>query len=216
VSRKFLFDARNGFDTLLRPSFAMSGDGNLIVATATSCTQQAYAWNGTDWVEKGEPIRAATENLASVCHAENNVFVSGLQDYGQSISLSEEGSIVAIGMDHADNDVYTFTWTGTAWQQVGQILRSGPRVSTALSADGSTLVVGLPVSRSNDAGSTTVYSRILTPAVDSSVFRVSVTPDTNGTSWDLYSNKSKTLILAGDASSPWELGSSTMYVSGFL
>lgn len=73
---------------------------------------------------------------------------------GESVSLSDDGKLVAIGSPGVDDDfssgrVEVFSWTGTVWEQRGQTIVSesqGDRVgaSVSLSADGMRLAVGAP------------------------------------------------------------------------
>ncbi|MDN5212994.1 cadherin domain-containing protein [Fulvivirgaceae bacterium BMA12] len=98
---------------------------------------RVYQWNGSAWVQKGADIdgEAAYDNS------------------GNSVSLSADGSIVAIGALGNDGNginaghVRVYQWDGSAWVQQGADIdgeaaydNSGHTVS--LSADGSGLAIG--------------------------------------------------------------------------
>ena len=123
LSRGWSFDPRSNIETLLRPSFAISGDGNLIVATVSNCAQQAFVWNGTAWAVQGERIQTFSE-----CD-DSNIFGAGQSVVGQSITISEDGTAVAVGMDHKGAGVSVLRWNDTGWERTGDLIPSGPRVS---------------------------------------------------------------------------------------
>ena len=141
---------------------SLSGNGQRIAIGAPDASTIAYdiigyvavyEWNNTIfpgfWQQMGESIPGAPSSTA------------GLDYFGESVSLSFDGSIVAAGAAYHDaagrtdaGHVRVFKYNGTVWQQMGSDLdgaaeddRFGSSVS--LSADGTRLAVGAP---KNDAG----------------------------------------------------------------
>jgi autotransporter-associated beta strand protein len=98
---------------------------------------QLYRWSGRAWEQLGEDIDGEVAGDRS----------------GWSVSLSADGSTVAIGAAYNDGNgadvghVRLYQWSGTAWEQLGGDIdgeaagdRSGWSVS--LSADGNTVAIG--------------------------------------------------------------------------
>ena len=105
---------------------------------------RVFEWNGTAWVQLG-----------------NDIDGEAAGDYsGQSVSLSSDGLILAVGERRNDDNgidagqVRVFEWNGSAWVQVGNDLNgdnAGDQMGWAvrLNANGNILVVSAP---KNDAG----------------------------------------------------------------
>ena len=126
-------------------SVSLSSDGAIVAIGAYgndgngdgSGHVRLYEWNGTAWQQKG-----------------NDIDGEAAGDYsGWSVSLSSDGSIVAIGAPGNDDNgtdsghVRLYEWNGTAWQQKGNDLEgeaendvSGSSVS--LSSDGAIVAIG--------------------------------------------------------------------------
>jgi len=142
-------------------SVSLSSDGTIVAigapyndgTGAAAGHVRVYEWNETAWVQTG------TEINGEVAGAES----------GYSVSLSSDGTIVAIG---APNDgsgagaghVRVYEWNGTAWVQTGADIdgesvfdRSGESVS--LSSDGTIVAIGAPWNDGNgrDAGHVRLY-----------------------------------------------------------
>jgi len=142
-------------------SVSLSSDGTIVAIGAPyndgtgagAGHVRVYEWNETAWVQTG------TEINGEVAGAES----------GYSVSLSSDGTIVAIG---APNDgsgagaghVRVYEWNGTAWVQTGADIdgesvfdRSGESVS--LSSDGTIVAIGAPWNDGNgrDAGHVRLY-----------------------------------------------------------
>jgi hypothetical protein len=113
-----------------------------------------YEWSGSAWVQKGSDIDGEAQ----------------YNQAGYSVSLSSDGSIVAIGAIGNDaNGSLTghariYEWTGSAWVQLGGDIdgeaaddRSGYSVS--LSSDGSIMAIGAIYNDGNgsNAGHVRVY-----------------------------------------------------------
>jgi hypothetical protein len=126
-------------------SVSLSSDGSIMAIGATGNDGtgssaghvRIYEWSGSAWVQKGSDIDSEAAG-----------------DYfGQSVSLSSDGSIVAIGALYNDGTgieaghVRIYEWSGSAWVQKGSDIdgeaandRSGTSVS--LSSDGSIVAIG--------------------------------------------------------------------------
>ena len=115
---------------------------------------RVYEWNETAWVQTGTDI---------------NGEVAG-DESGYSVSLSSDGTIVAIGAPGNDGTgagaghVRVYEWNETAWVQTGTDIdgesvvdRSGESVS--LSSDGTIVAIGAPWNDGNgrDAGHVRLY-----------------------------------------------------------
>jgi len=122
---------------------------------------RVYAWNGTSWVQRGADIDGET-----------------IDDYsGYSVSISADGTIVAIGAPYNDGTdssvghVRIYAWNGTSWIQRGQDMdgeaasdNSGWSVS--MSADGRVVAIGAPYNdgTGSSAGHVRVYQIATTNA----------------------------------------------------
>ena len=116
---------------------------------------RVYEWTGTAWVQTGADIDGEAKGDRS----------------GQRISLSSDGTKVAIGAPYNDGTgisaghVRVYAWNGTAWVQTGADIggeaegdRSGRSVS--LSSDGTKVAIGADINSETgvDAGHVRVYS----------------------------------------------------------
>ena len=113
---------------------------------------RVYEWDGTDWNQRGADIEGAAGN----------------DSFGRSVSLSDNGSILAIGAPNNDTTgnnaghVRVYEWDGTAWNQRGSDLNGeaaddGYGHSVSLSGDGNFLAIGAPGNTGN-AGHVRVWS----------------------------------------------------------
>ena len=124
-------------------SVSLSSDGSIVAIGAYgngsySGHVRVYEWNGAAWVQRGTDIDG---------EASSNYF-------GQSVSLSSDGSIVAIGAPYANdiNNINTghvkvYHWNGTAWVQRGVNIDGEAAGdifgwSVSLSSDGSIVAIG--------------------------------------------------------------------------
>ncbi|MFL2996098.1 MAG: thrombospondin type 3 repeat-containing protein, partial [Cytophagales bacterium] len=126
-------------------SVSISSDGSIVAIGAinndgngsNSGHVRVYEWNGSAWLQKGSDIDGEASGDRS----------------GQSVSISSDGSIVAIGADYNDGNgsnsghVRVYEWNGSAWVQRGIDIDgeasfdySGTSVS--LSSDGSIVAIG--------------------------------------------------------------------------
>jgi hypothetical protein len=123
---------------------ALGNDGN----GADSGHVRVYVWNGSAWTQQGTDIDGETEGDSS----------------GQSVSLSADGSVLAIGARHNnDNGFYSgharvYAWNGSSWIQQGTDIngeatndQSGRSVS--LSANGAFLAIGARRNAGNGSNS---------------------------------------------------------------
>ncbi|MEQ8629705.1 hypothetical protein [Ekhidna sp.] len=132
-------------------SVSISSDGNSVAIGANgnddneinSGQVRVFDWDGSSWKQRGMGINGEKEG----------------DEFGISVSLSEDGSFIAIGSiyndDNGNDSGHTriFNWDGTSWVQVGNNIlgdaedRSGNSVS--ISADGNMVAIG---ASSNDYG----------------------------------------------------------------
>jgi hypothetical protein len=144
-------------------SVSLSSEGNHLAVGATgndgngidSGHVRIYQWSGENWEQLGANING-----------------EAFGDYsGSSVSLSSDGSILAIGAPLNNNDngidsghVRIYQWSGTSWVQIGTDIdgespydESGGSVS--LSSDGSKVAIGAVGSDGNgiDSGHVRVY-----------------------------------------------------------
>ena len=149
-------------------SVALSADGTVLASGAIGYDGsrgrvRVFVWGGGAWTQRGQDgqLDGASEN----------------DEYGYSVALSDDGTVVAIGAHAYSPTSVTngglarvFAWYGGAWQQRGQdILGENlyTRVGTAvdLSADGTVLAVGdrgnsihdSPPGSHDERGRVTVY-----------------------------------------------------------
>ena len=105
---------------------------------------RVYTWNGSVWVQRGSDINGEANNDLS----------------GWSLSLSSDGTIVAIGARSNDGrgpnsgHVRVYTWNGSVWVQRGsdidgEAANDGSGRSVSLSSDGNIVAIG---ARYNDGG----------------------------------------------------------------
>ena len=115
---------------------------------------RVYDWNGVDWVQVGGDIDGE----------------AAFDWSGYSVSLSDDGSRVAVGAtlnDESGNSsgqVRLYDWNGTAWVQVGgdidgEAAEDESGYSVSLSADGNRVAIGAPDNdgSGSDAGHVRLY-----------------------------------------------------------
>ena len=126
-------------------SVSLSSDGTIVAIGADkndgngnkSGHVRVYGWNGSNWIQRG-----------------NDIDGEAAEDYsGNTVSLSSDGTIVAIGAYGNDGKgantghVRVYEWDGSTWIQKGADIdgeaaedRSGNSLS--LSSDGTTVAIG--------------------------------------------------------------------------
>ncbi|WP_192485284.1 DUF4347 domain-containing protein, partial [Cysteiniphilum marinum] len=140
---------------------AISDDGNRIllgsenfdVPAIEAGIARVYHWNGLNWALELQVNGSAYDHLL-----------------GFDLSMSGDGNVVAIGSLHADpvgsnsGRILTYEWNGSSWglrQIINNNELAGDELgsASALSYDGSTLVVSAPFSDGNgvDSGRVLVY-----------------------------------------------------------
>jgi hypothetical protein len=126
-------------------SVSLSSDGNTVAigarnnaATGPSAGHvRIYSWNGSAWVQKGADLDGE----------------AAVNAFGESVSLSSDGNIVAIGADYnSGNGAYAghvrvFSWDGSAWIQKGididgDVTWDQSGISVSLSSDGNIVAIG--------------------------------------------------------------------------
>jgi hypothetical protein len=118
---------------------------------------RVYSWDGTAWVQLGGDIDGEANRDFS----------------GWSVSLSSDGSRVAIGAPYNDGGrnnsghVRVYSWNGTAWVQLGgdidgEAAEDQSGWSVSLSSDGSRVAIGAPFNDGggNDSGHVRVYQLV--------------------------------------------------------
>jgi Ca2+-binding RTX toxin-like protein len=128
---------------LFGAALALSADGRTAIigglrddvgANADQGSARVMDWDGTAWVQRGDALSSAV----------------GDRQYGmaRSVALSADGNTALLGSEDGSVSL-VFAWSGNAWEQRGSTLTpaSAPGFaslghSVALSADGSTLVLG--------------------------------------------------------------------------
>ncbi|TNF66425.1 MAG: DUF4347 domain-containing protein [Gammaproteobacteria bacterium] len=144
-------------------STSLSADGNRVAIGADNAGAvgqvSIYDWNGSNWVQVGLDIDGELSDGGA---------------FGTSVSLSADGSRVAIG-DH-DNDgegvgssnrgsVRIYEWDGLAWNQLfididGEANSDQSGRSIGLSADGSRVIIG--AHNNDDNGNNSGHARVYT------------------------------------------------------
>jgi gliding motility-associated-like protein len=141
---------------------SLSSDGSRVAIGAnrdrgggsSSGHVRVYSWNGSVWIKLGQDIDG-----------------EAMDDYSGKVSLSSDGSRVAIGAPQNDGNgdnsghVRIYGYNGSAWAQVGEDINgeeagdfSGKSVS--LSQDGSRVAIGAPYNDENgfQSGHVRIYN----------------------------------------------------------
>jgi hypothetical protein len=137
-------------------SVSLSADGTIVAIGAhyndgngsNSGHVRVYKWNGTIWTKLGSDIDGEAAN-----------------DYsGTSVSLSADGTIIAIGAPYNDGNgsnsghVRVYKWNGTIWTKLGsdidgEAANDYSGTSVSLSADGTIVAIGAPGNDGNGSNS---------------------------------------------------------------
>ncbi|HTZ88438.1 MAG TPA: FG-GAP repeat protein [Solirubrobacteraceae bacterium] len=139
-------------------SVALSADGTTALVGAPSDDGSAgAAWvftrTGSTWTQQGPKLsvnEATDPDEEDRCSEEANEC-----GFGRSVALSADGNTALIGApgaNEAQGAAWVFTRSGTTWSQLGEKLVAGEETKgngsfgrgVALSADGSTALVGAP------------------------------------------------------------------------
>jgi hypothetical protein len=131
-------------------SISLSSDGSIMAIGSPDSSRghvRVYNWNGNAWFQRGETIDGEVD----------------MDKAGYSVSLSSDGSIVAIGAPYNDGKghVRVYVWNSGIWMKCGQDIdgkttneQSGFNVS--LSSDGSVVAISSPFS-DNAKGTVRMY-----------------------------------------------------------
>ncbi|PCJ66653.1 MAG: hypothetical protein COA58_04130 [Bacteroidetes bacterium] len=188
-------------------SVSLSSDGSILAIGANqndgngsnSGHVRVYEWDGSDWNQLGSDIDG--ENIGD--------------QSGSSVSLSNDGSILAIGATENDGTApnaghtRTYEWDGSAWNQLGTDIdgeagndQSGYSVS--LSGDGNTLATGANQNDNNGSNSGHVRAYQLRcsqiaplPNISDSTF-TSFSSHTDDSGWTHYCTEGGELLLSLD------------------
>ena len=143
-------------------SVSLSSDGTILAIGAyrndgggsSSGHVRVYSWNGTAWIQLGDDIDGEASDQS-----------------GWSVSLSSDGTILAIGAignsvwgQSDTGHVRLYSWNGTAWIQLGDDIDGEGDgdyfgYSVSLSSDGSKVAIGAPYNdgTASNAGHVRVY-----------------------------------------------------------
>ena len=140
----------------------LSADGNTLAIAANrgdgaagvdSGYVKVFSWNGSAWIQRGINIGGESANDLS----------------GSSISLSNDGNILAIGSAYNDGNgadsghVRVYEWNGTSWNKLGNDIDGESAYDysyfVSLSLDGTTLAIGAPLAK-DGSGNATGHTRI--------------------------------------------------------
>ena len=138
-------------------SVRLSSDGTMVAIGATgndgngsrSGHVRVYAWNSPSWIQRGADIDGE----------------AAFDSSGFSVSLSSDGTVVAIGAYYNDGvngtrsgHVRVYAWNSTSWDQMGNDIdgedefdRSGSSVS--LNSDGTVVAIGATYNDENGSSS---------------------------------------------------------------
>ena len=125
---------------------SINGDGTIVAISAPydddggteSGSIRIYEWNGTTWVLKGSQINglAAGEQLGGYIET-------------STISLNNDGTILAIGVPKANSNIGTtriYEWNGTAWvlkgSQIDGLTAERSGVSVSINSTGTVVAIG--------------------------------------------------------------------------
>jgi hypothetical protein len=140
-------------------SVSLSSDGNILAVGAfynngNGLTDnghvRVYYWSGSSWLRRGSDIDGEATDDNS----------------GYSVSLSSDGTIVAIGAINNSSTnrghVRVYKWNGSSWLQRGSDMDGEAAndlsgYSVSLSSDGNILAIGAPGNGSTDSGHVRVY-----------------------------------------------------------
>ncbi len=141
-------------------SVSLSTDGSRVAIGAINNGGKGhvrvYNWSGTNWIQLGADIDGEAAGDQS----------------GRSVSLSANGSRVAIGANNNDGSfnnaghVRVYDWNGSIWTQFGADIDGeangdGSGESVSLSADGNRVAIGASLNDGsfNNTGHVRVYAR---------------------------------------------------------
>ena len=144
-------------DDTLGTSVSLSSDGNIV---AIGASQQNNGGSGYVRIYEWDSTSSSWTQLGADLEGE-----AGGDWFGRSVSLSSDGTIVAIGAPFNDagelsnqGHVRIYEWDGEAWTQIGDDIdgeatndRSGDSVS--LNSDGTIVAIGAPQNDGDGSGS---------------------------------------------------------------
>ena len=140
-------------------SLSLSSDGHILAIGSpfqgTGGTVKVYQYVNDSWIQVGQNISCSADDSQA----------------GRSVSLSSDGSILAVGYPYADNGnntdagmvrVFQYDSIAGLWTQIGQDIfgqNQGDNAGFAvdLSSDGSILAIGAPMGNSNNSGYAQIY-----------------------------------------------------------
>ena len=137
-------------------SVSLSADGGVVAIGAMGSDSngtnsghvRVYQWDGMNWNQRGADINGEAAYNSS----------------GWSVSLSNDGSVVAVGARNNDGNgsssghVRVYQWDGMSWNQSsadinGEAAYDGSGYAVSLGADGSSIAIGAPYNDGNGTNS---------------------------------------------------------------
>ena len=138
-------------------SVSLSGDGSIVAIGAPYNSRNGlfkgqvriYEWNGSNWIQLGQDIYGEASDDRS----------------GYSVSLSSDGTRVAIGALYANSNgtTYVYELDGNNWTQIGQDIigeASGDNSGTSVSLSGDGTIVAIGANNNNDNGNDSGHVRV--------------------------------------------------------
>eukprot|EP00980_Cylindrotheca_fusiformis_P016435 scaffold4901_cov105-Cylindrotheca_fusiformis.AAC.4 len=120
-------------------SIDLSGDGNIVAVGAPFASRmageaQVFQWKDDDWVKIGQTLEGT----------------DGYRNFGLSVSLSSDGSILAVSSGdgssctYPDHPVMVFTLVDNQWEELGGAVSGTAGSKVSLSSNGETIAFGYP------------------------------------------------------------------------
>mmetsp|Transcript_28719 Transcript_28719/g.29067 ORF Transcript_28719/g.29067 Transcript_28719/m.29067 type:complete len:224 (-) Transcript_28719:26-697(-) len=136
-------------------SLSLSNDGNIVAIGA-------FGNDGNDRDAGHVRIYDYDSNTMSWSQIGGELNGEAAYDnFGNSVSLSSDGQIVAIGFYHSSENVrvYEYDSNTNIWSQIGGDINGGvpPGIIVSLSGDGYTIAIGARFDSANSAGRVRVY-----------------------------------------------------------
>lgn len=141
-------------------SVSLSSDGTIVAIGATgndgagsySGHVRVYQWTNETWLQGGVTIYGKWTQIGDDIDGE-----TGGDSSGGSVSLSSDGTIVAIGATENNNSghVRVYEWSGDTWTQLkddidGEAVGDKSGSSVSLSGDGTRVAIAAPLNDGDD------------------------------------------------------------------
>ena len=164
------------------------GDALAVVIGEMGVHVYDFQANNTEWIPRGN------QTLDEVAGEDCQLF--------QSIALSSDGQVIAIGSFRTEDYAYlrVYQWTGSQWASAGARRKISQQATLSMTSSGTKVAVSVPVPpSSNDVtGKTSVYAIPNIQKCDPSetLLHLSLVA-TNTTTWEIRENSSKEILHEG-------------------